>query len=109
MEDSQDKYKKIVYYDTPKKHADLKIRWQYDSIRQSEFFRILADAYLRKDERILSLVAEHKENNNIQNKKKRQKMKKTYQQADEISKKFALEEAEVESIFDLLEKEHPDL
>jgi hypothetical protein len=36
-------------------------------------------------------------------------MKKTYQQADEISKKFALEETEVESIFDLLEKEHPDL
>ena len=107
--DQKEKLKKIVYYDTPKKHADLKIRWQYDGVRQSEFFRMLVDAYLNKDERILSVMDDHKTENKIQNKQKRAKTQKIYQERQEVVSKFALEDAEVESIFDLLEKEHPDL
>tara|TARA_R110000824_G_scaffold209862_1_gene395730 strand:- start:395 stop:727 length:333 start_codon:yes stop_codon:yes gene_type:complete len=103
------KYKKIIHYDVPKKHADLKIRWQYDDMKQSEFFRLLTDAYLEQDERILSLVEEYKQANKKQNKEKRRKTKKMYEQSKEVETKFALKNNEVESIFDLLEKEHPDL
>lgn len=102
-------YKKIVYYDLPKIHADLKIRWQYDGLKQSEFFRLLAHAYLEQDQRIVDLVHEYKEKNKIQNKEKRKKTQKQYEKAREVESKFALGDAEVESIFDLLEKEHPDL
>mgnify|MGYP003114394190 CR=1 FL=1 len=107
--ENETKLKKIVFYDTPKKHADLKVRWQYDSMKQSEFFRLIVDAYLDQDERILSLVEQHKANNKIQNNKKREKTKRSYENARETKKMFSLEEGEVESIFDLLEKEHPDL
>ena len=103
------KHKKVIYYEIPKKHADLKIRWQYDNIKQSEFFRLLASAYLDQDERILAIIEEYKKENSIQNKKKRAKTKKLYEKQREVETKFALKESEIESIFDLLEKEHQDL
>ena len=105
---SDDK-KKIVYYDYPKVHADLKIRWQYDGLGQSEFFRVLATAYLEKDQRILDIINEHKKENGIHNNVKRKRTQKTYEKRKEVISKFALKDEEVESIFDLLEKEHPDL
>jgi len=55
-------YKKVMFYDSDKRHADLKLRLQYDGLKQNEFFRAVA-----------------------------------------------LKENEIESIFDLLEEEHPDL
>lgn len=101
--------KKITYYEHPKVHADLKIRWQYDSLGQSEFFRVLCTAYLNKDQRILDILSEYKKENKIQNQTKRDKTQKLYEEGREVESKFSLKEDEIESIFDLLEKEHPDL
>lgn len=102
-------YKKIIHYDTPKKHADLKIRWQNDNIKQSEFFRLLSDLYLSRDDRILEIISQYQRNNSIQNEAKRKKTKNIQKEEKSVKEKFALETGEVESIFDLLEQEHPDL
>ena len=101
--------KKVIYYEIPKKHADLKIRWQYDGIGQTEFFCLLTAAYLDQDERILNIIHEYKKNNSIQNNVKRNKTQKMSEKRKQVESKFALKETEVESIFDILEKEHPDL
>jgi len=101
--------KKVVYYEVPKKHADLKIRWQYDGLRQTEFFSLITAAYLEQDERILQIIHEYKEKSRIQNNEKRKKTQKTYEKKRAVETKFALKNEEVDSIFDLLEQEHPDL
>ena len=101
--------KAVVFYCFPKMHADLKVRWQYDGLGQSEFFRIMSELYLDKDSRILEIIEEYKKENKIHNNTKREKTKKLYQRAKKIESKFSLGDEEVESIFDLLEKEHPDL
>ena len=101
--------KKIIYYEYPKTHADLKIRWQYDGLGQTEFYRILSTSYLEKDQRILDIINEYKKENRIQNEVKRKKTQKMYEKKRKTESKFSLEEEERESIFDLLEKEHPDL
>jgi len=101
--------KTIIWYDTPKKHADLKIRWKYDDLGQTEFFRLLSDVYLSQDERILAIIGEYQEKKMIQNKTKRKKTKKIYKGAEKVKSNFSLKEDEVESIFDLLAEEHPDL
>ena len=59
-------YKKITFYDSDKRHADLRIRLQYDGMKAN----------------------------------KKQK---------EVKSKFALNEGEIDSIFDLLEGEHSEL
>ena len=104
-----DNKKRIIYYEIPKKHADLKIRWQYDGLKQTEFFRMLTTYYLDQDERILDIIHEYKKNNTIQNETKRKKTKKMYEKRKQVESKFALKKDEVESIFDILEQENPDL
>ena len=101
--------KKVIYYEVPKKHADLKIRWQYDGLGQTEFFCLLTTAYLQQDERILSIINEYKKENSIHNNAKREKTQKLYEKKKQIESKFALKGEEIESIFDILEQEHPDL
>ena len=101
--------KKIVFEETDKRHADLKIRLHADDLKQGEFFSLMISGYVERDERIVDFVEEYKEKNNIQSKEKRAKSKKLYDQSNEIKNKFALNEGEVKSIFDLLEKEYPEL
>jgi hypothetical protein len=101
--------KKVIFEESDKRHADLKIRLHADDMKQGEFFRLMVAGYIERDERIVNFVEEYKEKNNIQSKEKRTKSKNIYNKSNETKSKFALNEGEVESIFDLLEKECPEL
>jgi len=100
--------KKIVFYDSEKNHADLKIRLHYDGLTQSSFFRELVAGYIRQDENIVKFVDELKEQKNLQSKKKRSKINKMNIAKKDTIDKFALKDDEIESIFDILEEECPD-
>ena len=52
--------KKIIFEDTDKRHADLKIRLHYDQLKQGEFFRLMLTGYIEKDERVMSYIEEYK-------------------------------------------------
>jgi len=103
------KLKKIVFTATEKSHADLKIRLHYDGLTQVSFYRMMMEGYIKEDERILEYVQNWKEQNEIQSKRQRGDIEKEYKSQKEVKEKFALSETEVESIFDMLEKEQPDL
>ena len=40
--------KKIMFYDSEKRQADLRIRLRYDGMNQSHFFRAMISGYLEK-------------------------------------------------------------
>ena len=101
--------KKIMFYDTDKRHAELKIRLQHDSLKQSEFFRAVVTAYIKKDELFLEFINQYKEKNKTQSKERIEKSKKSIEKGREVEKKFNLKEDEKENIFDLIAQEHPDL
>lgn len=101
--------KKIIFEDTDKRHADLKIRLYYDQIKQGEFFRLMLSGYIDQDERITNYIEDYKKRNNTQSKKKIADSKRLRNKAQLVKDKFVLDSDEVESIFDLLEKENPDL
>ena len=105
----KDKLKKIVFTATEKSHADLKIKLHYDGLTQVTFYRMMMEGYIEEDERILQYVQDWKDKQEVQSKRQRNDIRKEYKSQKEIKEKFALDETEVESIFDLLEKEHPDL
>ena len=48
MSDYGTREKKIVFNDTDKRHADLKIRLQHDDLRQAEFFRAMITGYINR-------------------------------------------------------------
>jgi hypothetical protein len=104
-----DNTKKIVFYDTDKRHADLRIRLQYDEMSQNEFFRALITGYIKKDSRITSYIYEWRNLNKGYSEAKRVKSEKLLQNGKELGEKFGLDENEIENIFDILEEHRPDL
>jgi|ETNvirnome_6_100_1030635.scaffolds.fasta_scaffold23791_3 predicted GTPase len=105
----ESKSKKICFFDTPKRHIDLKLRIEYDGFKFSEFMRLLVTAYLERDERLVAFIEEKKEEKAEQNQKKRKDSQKMHERAKENVDKFALNEDEIESIFDMIEREHQEL
>ena len=101
--------KKIVFTDTTKRHADLKIRLRHEGFTQSEFFRAVVTGYIENDEDLIKYIAKYKEKNNIQSKVKARNVKKMQDKAEQIVNSFGLKEEEIENIFDILEGEFPDL
>ena len=101
-------YKKVMFYDSDKRHADLKIRLQYDGLKQNQFFRAVVTAYLEKEESFMKFIDKYREENETMDKTKMRKQKKIKKQEKELKTKFSLNDNEIESIFDMLE-EHSDL
>ncbi len=101
-------YKKIIFYDSDKRHADLKIRLQYDGLKQGEFFKAVMTAYLEKDGDFMKFLDRYKRDNETMDKTKMRKQEKIKKREKELKTKFSLEDNEIESIFDMLE-EHSDL
>lgn len=101
--------KKIVFYDTNKRHADLKVRLKYDDITQSEFFRCLITGYLKKDERILSYLDAHAQRIKKRSKAKSKAAEDLIDDGRQLERNFLLDDGEIENIFDILEQEHPEL
>ncbi len=99
--------KKILFYDTDKRHAELKIRLQYDGLKQSEFFRAMVTGYLEEDPSIMEYVDTYKESDGKQSGRQQKITQKETKQGRELAKTFA--ESEIENIFDIIEKENPEL
>ena len=100
--------KQICFESMAKKHADLKIRLHYDNIKIKEFFNKIIEGYIEKNENIMNFIKELKEKKDI-SKTMRNKSKKADVKQKQIISHFALDTKEIENIFDILEKEHPDL
>tara|TARA_Y100000310_G_scaffold318245_1_gene372068 strand:- start:130 stop:456 length:327 start_codon:yes stop_codon:yes gene_type:complete len=107
---ADDAMKKIVFHDTDKRHADLKIRLHYDGFTQAGFFRAMISGYLNKDPAVIDFIQRVKEERNIQSIKKRKNSKRLLEAGEEVKSKFSIfKDGEVENIFDIIEKEFPDL
>ena len=101
--------KQVCFEDFDKKHADLKIRLHYDGLYQNEFFRLMMRKYIDKDENMMKIIDEHKGQKANQSIVNRKKSAQLIENGRDLKKQFALEPSEMEDIFDLLEKEHPEL
>ena len=101
--------KKIIFYDTDKRHVELKIRLQHDSLKQSEFFRAVVTAYIEKNPLFLQFLDDYREQNSTQSKQKIKKSNKLIEKGRKLEKKFKLKDDEKECIFDLIARAHPDL
>ena len=107
--DKEDKTKRIVFESSTHKHAQLKVRLQYDSMTQAEFFRCLIDGYLAKDERILEYLQDYRISKGKDSKRNATYRSKDNKKAEDLLNKFGIKDDELENIFDLIEEEFPDL
>ena len=97
--------KRIVFTETDKTHAELKIKLHYDGLRQAQFFRAVIQGYLQEDPNLMKFVQEFKIEKSITSKRQRKIIKKETEGQKDIESKFALDQNEIDSIFDMLERE----
>lgn len=90
---------------TIKTIGDFKIKLNYDSIKQEDFLRTVIDAYINDDPHIRAIVEKIQTTNKNFKAIRQSETKKAYQQKDE----FALNDVELDDIFDIIEQDHPDL
>ena len=95
--------------DNDKRNAEMIIRLKHDGLTKTKFFRAILTGYLERDAAIVDFIDRLKESSGSQSKIKSRKVKKLEEEGKTNKTKFGLNEGEIESIFDLLEKEHPDL
>ena len=104
-----EKKTKIMFTVTERTKADFKLQLQYDSLTQVKFFRSIMEGYISKDPDLMIYIQRFKKQNSIQNNEQRNRIMIDIKKSADTKNKFALGDDEVENIFDILEKEHPDL
>jgi hypothetical protein len=104
-----DKKSKIIFTLPERKKVDLKLQLQYDNLTQVKFFTSIVDGYINKESSLMEYINKFKKQNSIQNNEQRKKISGNIKKAQQVKNKFSLEDSEVENIFDILEKEHPEL
>ena len=109
MKDKIDKKKKVIFNDTDVRHAQLKVRLQFDGITQSEFFRSFITGYLEKDENIMDFIRNYKETNSKMSKRNMKYVQRDAEEAEDILGKFGIKDDELENIFDIIAKSNPEL
>ena len=102
------KNKQILFLETEKRHADLKIKLKST---QSDFIRGCISGLINDDEQFLPFFFKLlEEKSYIKATKNRNKNKEMITKGLNILKEeFNLGEGEIENIFDIIEKDHPDL
>lgn len=88
-------------------HARLKIALFYDRLGQSQFMRHIINGYLDNNPHLRAFINEVLESKLSVAKKRNRK--KDSLEVEETNKNFALDEDDIENIFDLIERENPDL
>ena len=101
--------KKFTFYAKDNLHADFKIRMQYHSLTQSEFLRACVQAVVDKDPMMEMFIDHYKEETGKQSKSQRAKIKKDSQKSEELLNDFGIGEGDIDSIFDIIAKEHPEI
>ena len=104
-----DNKKKVIFSDTDVRHAQLKVRLQYDGISQSEFFRSFITGYLENDKNIVDFIQNYKEKNSKMSKRNSKYTQKDREESEDILGKFGIKDDELENIFDIIAKSNPEL
>jgi len=100
-------WKKINIYINDASHADLRIKLRYYDISQSEFLRVAIESLIEENPKMLNLILDKLENRKSARKKK--KILQDVEEKEQIINDFALNQEEIENIFDILEKESEEL
>ena len=106
---SEHKKKKIQFTDTDIRHAQLKIRLERENITQADFFRACVSGMSDNDKDLMKFIRRYKDDNNIGWKRDRKVTENEDEQSDDLMAMFGIKDDELESIFDLISEEHPEL
>ena len=101
--------KKVIFEDYEDNYANLKIRLRHDRLRQSEFFSFLVAKYISCDPSIMLMIEDLKMSLGRVGKKRIKMVADDIKEGEALLEKLGISKTDKENLFDLIEKEHPDL
>lgn len=101
--------KKFTFYAKDDLHAKFKIRMQHHTLTQSEFLRACVQAVVDQDPVMEMFIDEYKESTGKQSKKQRAKVKKDQEESKDLLDALGFADGDIDSIFDIIAKEHPEI
>lgn len=109
MAHKSDSVKRVYVYMEEKQHMDLKVRLDYHSIGMSEFVRACSEALLVGHPIMEQFMDNYKESSDKYSKRNNRIAKKDREKSDKLSVDLGLNMDEIESIFDIIEEDHPEI
>lgn len=97
--------KRIVFTENDHRHAQFVLKLKYLRITQSAFFRHVVSGLINDDPRI----TEYANDISFKSKEKRAKSEKLEKIGSQKIRDFGLSEGDVEDLFDLIERDGPNL
>lgn len=105
----EQKEKRVIIKIPGNNHAEFKIRLGYDNLTQTAFFRAVMDGYVRQDKLIIEYIQNYKESIGKHSKHNKRRIEKDIEERDATNRSFALNDGELSELYDLVEKEFPEL
>lgn len=103
------KEKRVIIKVPGTNHAEFKIRLNYDSLTQTAFFRAMMEGYISQDSSIVDYIERYKEDTGKQSRHRKKVVQKNIQDKKSTSRSFAIDADELSDLYDLVEKEFPEL
>ncbi len=101
--------KKIMFADTDKRHAELRLKLRRDGLSQVEFFKSIVTGYIENDPNIVSYISLIKENKKLIGKKKLKDQKSLIEKGNQTLKDLGLTEGDLDFVYDLIERGEDDI
>lgn len=105
--------KKITFFDTDQRHKELKIVLEKHGITQSKLFRYLVTCMIEGNQISRDLIRMIDDNSSKKSRKRSKRVQeievKDEEKQEQVEKRFNLDNEEINDIFDLIAREHPDL
>ena len=105
----EQKEKRVIIKIPGNNHAEFKIRLGYDNLTQTAFFRAMMEGYISQDSLIVEYIQNHKESSGKNSQHKRKRIRKDMDERAATNRSFALDDGELSDLYDLVEKEFPEL
>lgn len=104
-----EKEKRVIIKIPGTNHAEFKIRLNYDSLTQTSFFRAVMEGYISQDSLIIEYIEKYKEQTGKHSQHKKKTIQKNIDDRAATTRSFALDKEELSNLYDLVEKEFPEL
>lgn len=97
--------KQICFHEDRDRYVSFVTKLEFDEMSISAFFRAIVMSYIEGNQHIYDFIEEYKEKYSVQSVDKQKLSKKLRREEAEKKKMFSLQEGEIETIFDIIEKE----
>jgi 3-deoxy-D-arabino-heptulosonate 7-phosphate (DAHP) synthase len=100
---------KIQFYANKDAHIRFRVSLEEHNMTMSEFLRACCNAITENDEQMLQFIDSYKESSEKHSKRNNKITKKDLQTGDSILKDLGIEEEDIESLFDFIADQHPEI